>query len=45
MGNTCLRSLVEKFDEKLIPDSLDYFEKWLEDANDAETIGICSGLY
>jgi hypothetical protein len=45
MGNQCLRSLVEKFDEKLIPESLDYFELKLKGANDAETIGICSGLF
>lgn len=26
MGRGCLRSLVEKFDDKLIPASLNYFE-------------------
>ena len=45
MGRNCLRSLVEKFDDKLIPASLTYFEKGLENANDNETIGICNALY
>jgi len=45
MGRNCIWSLVEKFDDKLIPSSLAYFEKLLENATDEETIGVCNALY
>jgi hypothetical protein len=45
MGKLCLRSLVEKFGDKLIPDSMKYFEDSLEGASDATVIGICNGFY
>jgi len=41
MGLACMRGLVEKFGERIVNESLDIFEGYLERTNDmSETSGI-----
>jgi hypothetical protein len=46
MGLNCMRGIVEKFGEKIVGESLDIFESYLERATDAgQTVGISKALY
>ena len=46
MGLNCMRGLVEKFGEKLVSESLDILELYLERATDnAQVLGICKTIY
>lgn len=46
MGLSCLRGICEKFGDKIVNESLDIFESYLERATEAgETIGVSKALY
>lgn len=46
MGLACMRSLVEKFGEKLVTKALDIFERLLDTVTESsQTVGICQVMY